>query len=606
MNFLLVMPRKLSKGADTTSVIFPLGIAYVSAALKEAGFKVYTLNLDFPEQEAYPALERAIQTHDIHVVCTGGLSLDYHKVQEVLLAAKSVRKDIITVVGGGMISSDPETAMGVLSCEIGVIGEGERTLCELADALEKGLPLNGVQGLILRNADASLLRTPPRKEIPDIDKIPFPDFDGFNYGEWVRHCGNTGVLLSDRSCPFRCTFCFHPTGEKYRQRSLDNIFAEIDMQIEKYGIQSLGMSSELFATSRERVLEFCDRIEKYGLNWSCCLRVTNAEPELLHRMRQAGCTLICYGLESADDRVLASMQKGITVAQIQHALDLTIETGISTEASNFIFGDINETRETVKNTMDFWWRYNQKTHINLSLIQIYPGTHLYHHACETGLIRDKEQFLKDGCPFINVSKLTDTEYHALKSSIAELRMHPHTLAQHVSLSSIDETGICKADFTCRKCGHVQTTQVPFWMTATCICTQCQTKNEVDSNQGALQNSQELLNAFHRDERVGVWGAGGVFYKLFQKHEERPDQRFLVVDANPDLHGLDICGQRIFAPDALENPSITQIFITAISAKSRIIQEIQTRFSHIQSIILPAYNITPEGIAPSLISTPLPR
>ena len=91
-------------------------------------------------------------------------------------------------------------------------------------------------------------------------------------------------------------------------------------------------------------------------------------------------------------------RKGITVEQIKRALDLNYDAGISTEASNFIFGDINETAETVANTMKFWWQYNTKTHINLNLIQTYPGTYLYKYACQKGIITDKEQFSRTVAP----------------------------------------------------------------------------------------------------------------------------------------------------------------------------------------------------------------
>ena len=138
MNYLLVMPKKLSTGASTTSIIFPLGIAYVSAALKQAGYRAFTANLDFPEGDNYSILRELMLANHIDVVCTGGLSLDCHKIREVIDIARKINPKIITVVGGGIISSDPETAMRVLDADIGVIGEGEHTMCELANALDNG------------------------------------------------------------------------------------------------------------------------------------------------------------------------------------------------------------------------------------------------------------------------------------------------------------------------------------------------------------------------------------------------------------------------------------------------------------------------------------
>lgn len=599
MNYLLVMPKKLSTGADTTSIIFPLGIAYVSAALKAGGFHVVAANLDFPERDADAALRELIAAHDIDVVCTGGLSLDCHKIKEVIDASRAFKPDVITVVGGGIISSDPQTAMGVLQPDIGVIGEGEQTMCELARALDTGASYDDVPGLVYWDSTRALRKTATRKEIEELDRIPFPDYDGFNYGDWVRHFGGAGVLLSDRSCPFRCTFCFHPTGVKYRQRSLDNIFREIEFQVQRYGITNVGLSSELFATTRQRVVDFCERIRPYGISWSCCLRVADVDADLLRVMKESGCYLVCFGLESADDTVLRSMRKGIKVAQIERALDLSIDAGISTEASNFIFGDVNETPETVAHTMAFWHRYNLKTHINLSLIQVYPGTHLYEYACEKGIIGDREAFLRDGCPFINVSKLTDDEFHALKSTVAEARLHPHVPAATVRLLDLRDDGICDVAFACRKCGDEARTTARFWYTNTCVCTRCRVKNEVDTFRSATCDERVLLRSIPDDSTVALWGAGGIYFKLVAAFPSLAGDRFVLVDGSTDLQGLRICGKTVHAPDAIVTRGIRLVIVTALSRKDAIVDTLRRRYPSVDVALIPSFQRDGERILAAL-------
>ncbi len=599
MNYLLVMPKKLSTGANTTSIIFPLGIAYVSAALKQAGYSVFTTNLDFPEGDTFTVLEQLLPDKQIDVVCTGGLSLDCHKIKEVIDTARKINPKVITVVGGGIISSDPEPAMRVLGADIGVIGEGERTICELAHALDSGQDFSNVPGLIFRDGDNGFIKTERRKEIADLDSIPFPDFDGFNYGQWVDFFGGAAALLSDRSCPFRCTFCFHPTGEKYRQRSLDNIFEEIDYQVRRYNVKSIGLTSELFATTRQRVLEFCERIKRYGMSWSCCLRVPDVDADLLRTMSESGCNLICYGLESADNSILKSMRKGINVEQIKRALDLSYEASISTEASNFIFGDINETAQTVANTMDFWWQYNQKTHINLSLIQTYPGTYLYEYACKNGIIADKEKFLRDGCPIINVSKLSSTEFHELTSKIAELRMHPHVPAKSIQIEDIQEDGNCRIEYICRKCETKNFIDARFWFTETCHCSSCGIKNEVDPFKAASCLPDSFFANLPEDSKVALWGAGGIYYKLIHHYSDLASQRFLLIDANSELHGLDICKKTVLPPEVLEQNGVKSAIITAMSRKEEIHRTLRSRYPSIENVLVPSFELTDYGIVPVL-------
>src|SRR5271165_339004 len=93
MNYLLVMPRSL--GSIDHFNIFPIGLAYVSASLKKGGFHVFTANLDYLEGDTYSILEKLLTDNDIHVVCTGGLSRDYHKLKEVIDIARRIDPQII-------------------------------------------------------------------------------------------------------------------------------------------------------------------------------------------------------------------------------------------------------------------------------------------------------------------------------------------------------------------------------------------------------------------------------------------------------------------------------------------------------------------------------
>ena len=593
MNYLLVMPKRL--GAIDHFNIFPIGLAYVSASLKQAGFNVVTVNLDNRPSDTHTELENLIKSHDIDVICTGGLSRDCRKLKEVIDAARSIKPEIICVVGGGIISSDPQPAMRVLDADVGVIGEGEITICELANALDSGLPYDTVPGLVFRNHNKELITTTSRKEVEDIDSLPFPDFEGFDYGQWVKISGS-GLVLTDRSCPFRCTFCFHPSGEKYRQRTLDSIFKEIDYQVEQYGITCIGLSSELFSTSRQRVIEFCNRIKSYNVSWSCCLRVCDVDPEMLRMMKSSGCVNIVFGFESADNTVLKSMRKGITVEQIEHALNLTYEAELMIEGG-FIFGDINETMETVTNTLNFWQRHNGKHYLNLAMISVFPGSFLYKHACDTGIIADREQFLRAGCQLVNISKLTDTEYHQIRSQVTELRFHPHVPSGDVHIEAITPAGECSVTVTCRKCAARTHTTVSFWFGKEIRCPACGLTNFIDPFLKALHESAAFFANLPDDQCVAIWGAGGVFYKLSRIYTRFASERFVLIDVNTELQGLSICGKLIHTPDVIDSNKVQVVIIAALSRKDEIAAVIRKEHPTVKCILTPDFDISVDGIIP---------
>lgn len=428
MKYLIAMPQ-VTKIKDQ-QYPFPIGIAYVSGALKASGRSVLALNLNYKEGTIFDILKKAIVENDIDVVAVGGLTTQYPQIKEIVDCAKKIKPNIITWVGGGIITSDPEAAMEAIeTADFGIIGEGEITICELAEALETSADLSGVDGIIYRK-DNTWITTNQRAEIMDLDTIPFPDYDGFEFGELFKKQAldlygfankNTATVTFGRSCPFNCTFCFHPSGSKYRQRSLDSVFSEIDMIIEKYPIQNLAITDELFSYKKEYLDEFCHRIKKYNLKFFVALRVDMVTREMLVLLKNSGCVSVGVGLESADNRILKSMRKHTTVEQIENTLSLCSEIGIIV-SGGFIFGDLEETFETANNTINWRLAHPQYT-IAMNWIMVFPGSHLYKVACERGLIKDKVQYIKDGCPYINVSKMTDKEYKEIAIKIDTLHVN---------------------------------------------------------------------------------------------------------------------------------------------------------------------------------------
>lgn len=158
-----------------------------------------------------------------------------------------------------------------------------------------------------------------------------PDYEGFDYGEYLKNNPDMSdegkrysqvSVIGGRSCKYNCTFCFHPSGTRYRQRSLDSIFSEIDWLVSHYNISYIALREELFATDNERVREFCRRVAVYDFDWSIQLRIDNVNQELVDLLKETRCRYIFVGVESAVDSILKSMHKGITVAKIEEALEM--------------------------------------------------------------------------------------------------------------------------------------------------------------------------------------------------------------------------------------------------------------------------------------------
>lgn len=425
---LLIVPRYLS--TDLYGYIMPMGILYVSAALKKSGVaNVLTLNLNHENSDYESLLRQIIRENDVDIIGCGGISGQFIEILPLCMSIRKIAPHIKIIVGGGMITSDAETAMRAFgnTVDIGVIGEGEVTVPELVAAIAMNDSLSDVPGLIYPDGNGSFIITRHRTDIEDLDSLPLPDYLSFNYdkyletnGEWDNGVKYSPVaIIGGRSCKYNCTFCFHPSGSKYRQRSLDSIFKEIEFLLKHFPVNYIALREELFANDEKRVLEFCNRIKKYPILWSIQLRVDSVTPVIVDALRHSNCRYIFLGIESADNRILKSMHKCITIEQVEAALDLCINAKLDTR-STIILGDEEESEESIDRTIKWWKEHKKYASIDLGLIIAFPGSILYRHAVKNKRIPDPVQFLKDGCPIINLSKhLTSVQFSDLVHRVTD-------------------------------------------------------------------------------------------------------------------------------------------------------------------------------------------
>ena len=444
-NVLLLIPRYHTYGFDGHYVM-PMGTLYVSAYLKQSGVaNVVTLNLNHCDGEEYDILKDVITRNNIDIVGFGGLSGEYQDLARMARYVRTVKLEITIVMGGGIVTADPETAMlAIPEVDYGIIGEGELTIVELVEALTYKKNLHNVDGLIFRDSEGSLIITANRKEIVNLDSLPFPDYEGFNYGDYLKKNPDMSdegkrysqvSIIGGRSCKFNCTFCFHPSGTRYRQRSLDSIFKEIDWLTQHYNISYIALREELFATDNERVRGFCKRIEKYDFDWSIQLRIDNVNQELVDLLKNTRCRYIFVGVESAVDKILKSMHKGITVKQVENALEMLHLAGLNSR-SGVIMGDTMETVETANETIEWFMRNHERYRMFLDMIIAFPGSIIYNGACKDGIIPDKVQFLKDGCPIVNLSRMAEDDFLRMMNRVEKFNYRKYNYRNYRNENNI--------------------------------------------------------------------------------------------------------------------------------------------------------------------------
>lgn len=467
MKLLLVIPPYNVLKRRDKGYIFPIGIAYVNAALRNAGFEVNGLNMNHVDAEdRFAYLADYIEEKQIDCVLSAGLCPEWKVVKQIFDTAKRARPGVFTICGGGMITSEPVLCAELLQVDYAVVGQGEITDVDLIQTLMNHGDVCNVKGIVYRTETGEYKQTEPRGEIEDLDTIPFPNYEGLDMDQYLDEqkvsdtlglvCSHdrprTMSMILGRSCPYRCKFCFHPSGTKYRQRSLDNFFEELDEIVEKYAPKCINIEDELFSARPEQVYEFCERIKPYGLIWCVQIRVDMVSPEMLNAMREAGCRFISYGLESYSAKVLHNMRKHITPEQIDRALKMTYDASIYI-IGNFILGDEVEDESTIYETMRFWFDHPEYG-INLTMIESYPGSEYYKELVKAGKISDKRAFMERNDWRINLTQMPDETYwkYVVLTRLLLFYYRPQSILGTIEKVYLNEENEWVMETKCPHCG----------------------------------------------------------------------------------------------------------------------------------------------------------
>ena len=416
------------------------GMPYLAGALKAAGHEVIGANIYhlWCHGSAPLTLERVlrekIEKYRPQLIGVGGLAGDYFFVRDAISFCRQIAPETPIVCGGGIITYDSDFSFSQFKSDFAIIGEGEISIVKLVEYLEKGGELNSIPSLAYWKNGQAIFNEVKYPE--NLDELPFPDYDPFDYGSYLSLYDQLNNSLTysrlrprlfpiaiGRSCPYRCTFC--SKSSEYRTRSIDSAIREIAYFYEEYQFNILYITDDLFSVKDGKAMEFCTKVKalkkelKADFDWSCCLRVNDVNKEMLREMKEAGCISIFYGFESACNVVLKSMKKGTNVEQMSRALQLTEESGIGVR-SNIIFGDIAETPESIKETIEFYNKYCKDHCVDFVYITPYPGSRLFQYCLDKSLITDRQRYYETIAHekgTVNMTAMPDDVFYKLTKSL---------------------------------------------------------------------------------------------------------------------------------------------------------------------------------------------
>lgn len=364
--------------------LFPhIGLGYLAASLEKNGERVAVLDTGV-------ATRREIQrflSHPYNVVGITATSFTFREAQAVARYVKQRYPSVPVFIGGPHTSIDPAGCLEDPVIDFALRGEGEIATPDFIEVLKRtGYArtniLEQVPGLVFRQEDGSVRVNPPAPRLRDLDNIPYPAWHLFPMRRYRQH-----VILSSRGCPMDCAFCAIRTiwGKQWIRREPEHVATEIGWLVKKWGQRLIHINDDNLTFSAAHINRFCEALlsQRLRVNWVAQgMRADAASPEILAKMRQAGCQRVSLGIESISPRVLEAIGKRETPEDMDRAVRLCQDAGIQV-LGMFMVGNINDTAETVRDSI----RFARERGIDLPAFYLalpYPGTRLWDYAKSRG------------------------------------------------------------------------------------------------------------------------------------------------------------------------------------------------------------------------------
>lgn len=388
--------------AITPYPVYPLGMACVASALEAAGHRVHQFDL-LAANESDDKLHDFLYEYDPDYVGISLRNLDnvdsftsetewYLDRTKQLIEEIRKQSDVCIILGGPAFSIMPNEIIDYLGGDYGIIGDGERAICQLISFLneKKKLPriING-----------------NRQPLKDAQMGP---------PSWVRemvrfYLDKSGMvnLQTKRGCPFMCVYCSYPTieGHHFRYRDPRGVADEITRLRQDYGVERIFFTDSVFNDPAGHYLEIAEEIVSRGIDisWYGFFRPCRIESSDIKLLKRSGLQAVETGTDGTDDVTLTALNKGFLFSDVIAFHRACIAENIPI-AHFVIFGGPDETVETVKRGIKNIELLKHGVVFAFSGIRIHPHTQLYDRALEEGLLPKTSSLLRPHYYFSNKIK----------------------------------------------------------------------------------------------------------------------------------------------------------------------------------------------------------
>lgn len=406
----------------------PLGLAYIAAAVREAGFDCQVVDgtgeaLD--DIHSYPGrddfLMQGLRLEDIVsriprssdiIGITCMFSTLWPLTRKLAELVRESFPDALLVLGGEHGTAVHDHVLRTSPFDVVVLGEGEQTVVDLLRAATDRAPLESVAGIAFRDDDR-IIHNGLSARARDVDSIPLPAWDLFPLENYIsRHqvngvnIGRSMPLLATRGCPYQCTFCSNPFmwTQRWVPRSPKLVVDEIEGYIAKYQVTNFDFQDLTAVIKRRWIIEFCDELTARNLNITWQMpsgtRAETFDDEVAQRLRDSGCRALAFAPESGSVQMLEEVKKKVDLDRMIESVRIALKHDL-TLSCFFVIGFPNETEQTMAQTLRLIRRLAILGVHDISAAKFvpYPGSELFRSLQASGKIELDDAFFESPMDF---------------------------------------------------------------------------------------------------------------------------------------------------------------------------------------------------------------
>jgi radical SAM superfamily enzyme YgiQ (UPF0313 family) len=320
---------------------------------------------------------------------------------------KDLKPTVKILFGGAHPTALPEDVLKHDFIDIVVVGEGELSTEEIL----QNKNTEEIYGIAFRK-DGKVIVNLPHERIKDLDELPINDYSLVPINLCKPLIGTyeklpATIMITARGCPGRCTFCSRVSGNHLSVMSPQRIINEMKILYNEFDIRQIIFYDDTFISNRKRIEEFCDLLLESGMKikWTCSSRVDKVYPDLLTKMKKAGCHQIMYGIESFDENILKNINKKTKPEDIYNAITQTKKAGIEARAAIMV-GNPGDTADILEANIKKLNKLNPDL-IQVTITTAIPGSQLFYEAHKNNKILTYDWDKYEGSDQITTHEILD-------------------------------------------------------------------------------------------------------------------------------------------------------------------------------------------------------